>query len=100
MSRVTFLLKSWERMPARFVAFERPDNLEKRGGEIEMMVEPKRNPPPEDHDRANGDRRHQEEALDEALKNTFPASDPFSVEQLSSAATDREESPLARAQQK
>ena len=32
----------------------------------------------------NGDRdkrRHQEEALDEALKNTFPASDPVSVEQ-------------------
>jgi hypothetical protein len=32
----------------------------------------------------NGDsdkRRRQEEALDEALKNTFPASDPVSVEQ-------------------
>ena len=72
-----------ERMHARFVVFRSPDNLEKRGGEIEMMVEPKRNPPPEDHDRANRDRRHQEEALDEALKNTFPASDPFSVEQLS-----------------
>jgi hypothetical protein len=27
------------------------------------------------------ERRHQEEALDEALKNTFPASDPISVEQ-------------------
>jgi hypothetical protein len=26
-------------------------------------------------------RMHQEEALDEALKNTFPASDPVSVEQ-------------------
>jgi hypothetical protein len=26
-------------------------------------------------------RRRQEEALDEALKNTFPASDPVSVEQ-------------------
>jgi hypothetical protein len=26
-------------------------------------------------------RRRQEEALDEALKNTFPASDPISVEQ-------------------
>ncbi|MGA9892025.1 MAG: hypothetical protein WBQ55_06590 [Xanthobacteraceae bacterium] len=32
----------------------------------------------------NGDRdkrRRQEEALDEALKNTFPASDPISAEQ-------------------
>lgn len=27
------------------------------------------------------DRRRQEEALDEALKNTFPASGPVSVEQ-------------------
>jgi hypothetical protein len=26
-------------------------------------------------------RMHQEEALDEALKNTFPASDPVSAEQ-------------------
>ena len=34
--------------------------------------------------KTNGDsdkRRRQEEALDEALKNTFPASDPVSVEQ-------------------
>ncbi len=32
----------------------------------------------------NGDklrRQRQEEALDEALKNTFPASDPISIEQ-------------------
>ena len=27
------------------------------------------------------ERLHQEEALDEAIKNTFPASDPVSVEQ-------------------
>jgi hypothetical protein len=26
-------------------------------------------------------RQHQEEALDDALKNTFPASDPISIEQ-------------------
>jgi hypothetical protein len=26
-------------------------------------------------------RQRQEEALDDALKNTFPASDPFSIEQ-------------------
>ena len=32
-------------------------------------------------DRKKRERMHQEEALDEALKNTFPASDPVSVEQ-------------------
>jgi hypothetical protein len=35
-------------------------------------------------------RRHQERALDEALENTFPASDPFSVEQSTPPATDRD----------
>jgi hypothetical protein len=34
-----------------------------------------------DHDRHKSARRHQEEALDDALKNTFPASDPVSIEQ-------------------
>jgi hypothetical protein len=34
-----------------------------------------------DVDRDTGERRRQEQALDEALKNTFPASDPVSVEQ-------------------
>ena len=40
----------------------------------------------------NGDsdkRRRQEEALDEALKNTFPASDPVSVEQPTTSGRDR-----------
>jgi hypothetical protein len=36
---------------------------------------------PTDEDRSNGERRRDEKALDEALKNTFPASDPVSVEQ-------------------
>jgi len=31
------------------------------------------------YDRAKRARRHQEEALDGALKNTFPASDPVSI---------------------
>ena len=31
-------------------------------------------------------KQHQEEALDEALKNTFPASDPISIEQPVSQA--------------
>ena len=46
-----------------------------------MIAEPKRKPHQDDNDRDKRERRHQEEALDEALKNTFPASDPVSVEQ-------------------
>jgi nicotinate phosphoribosyltransferase len=42
-----------------------------------MIADPKRKPYQDDSDK----RRRQEEALDEALKNTFPASDPVSVEQ-------------------
>ena len=34
-----------------------------------------------DKDRSEGERRRDEKTLDEALKNTFPASDPVSVEQ-------------------
>jgi hypothetical protein len=41
-----------------------------------MITEPKQ---PKDRDRC--ERRRDEEALDEALKNTFPASDPISIEQ-------------------
>jgi hypothetical protein len=33
----------------------------------------------DDVDRAKRARRHQEEVLDDALKNTFPASDPVSI---------------------
>ena len=44
-----------------------------------MIVEPERKPHQDDHDKR--ERRRQEEALDEALKNTFPASDPVLVEQ-------------------
>jgi hypothetical protein len=47
--------------------------------ETEMIADPRRKP---QQDEGEGDkRRRQEEALDEALKNTFPASDPVSVEQ-------------------
>jgi hypothetical protein len=42
-----------------------------------MIADPKRKPRQDDSDK----RRRQEEALDEALGNTFPASDPISVEQ-------------------
>jgi hypothetical protein len=34
-----------------------------------------------DVDRDKSERRRQEDALDEALANTFPASDPVSIEQ-------------------
>jgi hypothetical protein len=44
-----------------------------------MIANPKREPHQDDGD--SDERRRQEEALDEALKNTFPASDPVSVEQ-------------------
>ena len=44
-----------------------------------MIADPKRKPHQDDGD--SDKRRRQEEALDEALKNTFPASDPVSVEQ-------------------
>ena len=47
--------------------------------ETEMIADPKRKPYQDDGD--SDKRRHLEEALDEALKNTFPASDPVSVEQ-------------------
>jgi hypothetical protein len=44
-----------------------------------MIAAPKRKPYQYDGD--SDKRRRQEKALDEALKNTFPASDPVSVEQ-------------------
>ena len=50
-------------------------------GETDMVDDPKRKPRQGDVDRDAGERRRQEDALDEALKNTFPASDPVSVEQ-------------------
>jgi hypothetical protein len=56
-----------------------------------MAAESKRKPRGDDrnrderermrHDEVERERLRQEEALDEALKNTFPASDPVSVEQ-------------------
>jgi hypothetical protein len=36
---------------------------------------------PDDRQREKLARQRQEEALDDALKNTFPASDPVSIEQ-------------------
>jgi hypothetical protein len=56
-------------------------------GEIEVIAEVKRKPHQDDRIR---DERHQENALDEALKDTFPASDPVSVEQPTPPAADRD----------
>jgi hypothetical protein len=44
-----------------------------------MIVEPKRKRYEGDCERR--EREHPEDQLDEALKNTFPASDPVSIEQ-------------------
>ena len=49
-----------------------------------MMADPKCKPPQDQTDRDK--REHQETALDEALENTFPASDPVSMEQPSPPA--------------
>jgi hypothetical protein len=59
-------------------------------GEIEVIVEVKRKPHQDDRARDERERRHQEDALDEALKDTFPASDPVSAEQPVSSAADRD----------
>jgi len=50
-----------------------------RDREIEMDADPKHKGGHDDVDRAKRARRHQEEVLDDALKNTFPASDPVSI---------------------
>ena len=46
-----------------------------------MNTDAKRRPRERDRIPAGNARQHLEEALDDALKNTFPASDPISIEQ-------------------
>jgi hypothetical protein len=48
-------------------------------GEIEVIAEAKRKPDRAVSARDKRERTHQENALDEALKDPFPASDPVSV---------------------
>jgi nicotinate phosphoribosyltransferase len=55
-----------------------------------VAVEPKGKPRRDNRARLKRERRHQEEALDDALKDTFPASDPVSVEQPTPPAADRD----------
>jgi hypothetical protein len=50
-------------------------------GEIEVVADVKRKPNRDDSARVKREHTPQENALDEALANTFPASDPVSVEQ-------------------
>jgi hypothetical protein len=55
-----------------------------------LIEEPKRKRRQSDHARASRERTLQEDALDEALKDTFPASDPVSAEQPISPSGDRD----------
>jgi hypothetical protein len=57
---------------------------------MEMSADPKRKPSQTDRVAAERARQHQEEALDDALKNTFPASDPISIEQPAPSAVDND----------
>jgi hypothetical protein len=57
---------------------------------MEMNADSKRKPRQSDRILAERARRHQEEALDDALKNTFPASDPVSIEQPAPPAADHD----------
>ena len=54
-----------------------------------MIAGPKRKPRQGDVRRVTRERTRQEEALDDALRNTFPASDPVSVVQPAPPADDR-----------
>jgi hypothetical protein len=55
-----------------------------------VIAEVERKPDRDVSARDKRERTHQENALDEALKDTFPASDPVSVEQPTPPAADRD----------
>jgi hypothetical protein len=57
---------------------------------VEMGAEVRRKPHRDNSARDERERTHQEHALDEALKDTFPASDPVSIEQPTPPAADRD----------
>jgi hypothetical protein len=69
-----------------------PNRVRRGGvvGELEVMAEAKRKADRDVSARDKRERTHQENALDEALKDTFPASDPVSVEQPTPPAADRD----------
>jgi hypothetical protein len=63
-----------------------------------MLPDAKRKRHKDDAERDQRERRRrQEEALDEALRNTFPASDPVSVEQPAPASSKRRPRPTSDA---
>jgi hypothetical protein len=47
----------------------------------QMIAKPKYEHRQDENDQGDREHRRREKALDEALQNTFPASDPVSVEQ-------------------
>ena len=56
-----------------------------------MNIDQKLKSQPKDRGRTERERRQRQgEALDDALKNTFPASDPISIEQPVPPAADRD----------
>jgi hypothetical protein len=55
-----------------------------------MNADPKRKSRQRDPILTERARQHQEDALDDALKNTFPASDPVSIEQAALPAADHD----------
>jgi len=57
---------------------------------MEMNADPKHKPRQKDRLLTERARQLQEEALDDALKNTFPASDPVSIEQPAPPAADHD----------
>jgi hypothetical protein len=59
-------------------------------GGREMIPVPKPKAHENDSARDERERARQEDALDEALKDTFPASDPVSIEQPTPPASDRD----------
>jgi hypothetical protein len=59
-------------------------------GEAEVAEEPKRKRREDNRARLSRERLDQEDALDDALKDTFPASDPVSAEQPVSPSADRD----------
>jgi hypothetical protein len=57
---------------------------------MEMNADSKRKRHQRDRIVAERARQRQEEALDDALRNTFPASDPVSIEQPAPSAADHD----------
>ena len=69
-----------------------------KAGEFDMLAGAKGKHAKGETERQEGERRRrQEEALDEALSNTFPASDPVSIEQPAAAPPKRRTKPEADA---